>query len=438
MSLGQRIRELRLTRGLTQTRLAGPELSKGFISLLEQDRTQPSVGTLRLIARRLAVSVDSLLGSEGRMPEAVTAGLLALSREAIRDRKFPTASKLLEAVKFMNATYGLNEASREAELQAGQIAMEQREFGQALARLQVVSEASGQAKDFWRLGRALVLVGWVKIRQREFPEAILLLEKALLTLRKAQAGRDPARTEALIALGTAQGYTGQFKAAIRAYEMAASSTAAKRSPVLRGRALWGIGLAHRKLGHYDAAKDNLLKAKNALESSEELPDMIRVLKNLGELLFEEGQVQEALRYLHRALRAMDRLGMDVARAATLTEIGRIHMSKGNLEDAEHFSQQALDAATKVGDPVEVAEAKLVLARVRILRKDAAAAIKLLKEAVDTFKDRRMRPKVAEAARELGLLLRDRGAHAQAAKYLALAIEETPSTSKSPSLIGGQP
>lgn len=425
MSLGQRIREVRLTRGLTQTELAGRELSKGFISLLEQDRTHPSVDTLRLIARRLGASVDSLLGFESGIPEAATNGLLALSREAIRGEKFAIAARLLETVQFMSTNYALDEASRDVELQAGEIAMEQREFDHALARLQAARELSEQAKDSWRLGRALLLMGWVKIRQREFPGAILVLEEAQRALSKARAGRDPARAEVLIALGTARGYIGEFKAAIRSYEAAADSAAAKRDPVLLGRALWGIGLAYRKLGKHDSARDFLLRAKNALESGEELPDMIRVLKNLGELFFAQGQAKEALRQLHQALRAADRLKMDVARAATLTEIGRIHVSIGNLEEAEHFTQQALGAATRVDDPVEVAEAKVVLARICVLRKNHLAAIKLLKEAIETFMDREMRAKLAEAARELGLLLRGRRAYAEAAKYLSLALDKAP-------------
>ncbi len=47
MQIGDRIRRLRLQRGLTQEELADrSELSKGFISLLERDLTSPSIATL--------------------------------------------------------------------------------------------------------------------------------------------------------------------------------------------------------------------------------------------------------------------------------------------------------------------------------------------------------------------------------------------------------
>ena len=47
MQIGDKLRRLRLQRGLTQEELADRcELSKGFISLLERDLTSPSIATL--------------------------------------------------------------------------------------------------------------------------------------------------------------------------------------------------------------------------------------------------------------------------------------------------------------------------------------------------------------------------------------------------------
>ena len=47
MKLGDKLRRMRLTKGLTQEELADRcELSKGFISLLERDLTSPSIATL--------------------------------------------------------------------------------------------------------------------------------------------------------------------------------------------------------------------------------------------------------------------------------------------------------------------------------------------------------------------------------------------------------
>ena len=49
MEIGSKIKELRMKNGLTQEELADrSELSKGFISQLENDVTSPSISTLEL------------------------------------------------------------------------------------------------------------------------------------------------------------------------------------------------------------------------------------------------------------------------------------------------------------------------------------------------------------------------------------------------------
>ncbi|HEY6102328.1 MAG TPA: helix-turn-helix transcriptional regulator, partial [bacterium] len=96
MSLGQRIRQLRQTRGLTQSQLGGADLSKSFISLLEKDRTQPSLETIVLLARRLETSVDALLGQNDHLPDMVGEGLLALARDAERSGDHLESARLLD------------------------------------------------------------------------------------------------------------------------------------------------------------------------------------------------------------------------------------------------------------------------------------------------------------------------------------------------------
>jgi tetratricopeptide (TPR) repeat protein len=422
MSLGQRIRQLRQSRGLTQSELGGTQLSKSFISLLEKDRAHPSLDTLILLAQRLGSSVDSLLGQTGNLPEMIAQGLLVLARNAIRAQQFDKGTKYLEMVRFV-AAGNLGEVWREAQLQEAELAIDQREFIAAEAMLEEASESNERAGDQWRLGRTLYLQGLTKLRQRELAGAERGLQRSLSVLRGARAGRDPVRVEALIALGTTLIYMARYAPALRRYEEALRSDAARHEPKLRAHALWGIGLTHRKLGDHATARKYLLAAKDVLESIEEIPDYIRVLKGIGQLIYEQGNGKEALRYLHLALRAAERLKMHVIHASTLTEIGRINLSLGNLEEAEHFAGQALVKAKEVGDPVEVAEAMAVLARISAERDDAATAIRLFKEALAAFKELKVAAKASEVAHELGLFLRQRGAHAQAARYLAISLEE---------------
>src|SRR6476660_6864942 len=57
-TIGQRLKRLRLERGLSQRELATPGVSYAYISRVEAGTRQPSVKALRKLARQLDVSTD--------------------------------------------------------------------------------------------------------------------------------------------------------------------------------------------------------------------------------------------------------------------------------------------------------------------------------------------------------------------------------------------
>ena len=65
MDIGAKIRELRVLNGLTQEELADrSELSKGFISQLENDLTSPSISTLEDILQCLGITISEFFAKE--------------------------------------------------------------------------------------------------------------------------------------------------------------------------------------------------------------------------------------------------------------------------------------------------------------------------------------------------------------------------------------
>ena len=65
MEIGDKLRRLRLQRGLTQEELAGRcELSKSFISLLERDLTSPSLDTLSDLLETLGSDLPTFFAKD--------------------------------------------------------------------------------------------------------------------------------------------------------------------------------------------------------------------------------------------------------------------------------------------------------------------------------------------------------------------------------------
>src|SRR3954449_9730080 len=66
-SVGERVRNLRLSKHLSQAQLAGTELSDSYISLIESGKRTPTPAVVRLLASRLGCLPEYL--SEGIEPE---------------------------------------------------------------------------------------------------------------------------------------------------------------------------------------------------------------------------------------------------------------------------------------------------------------------------------------------------------------------------------
>src|SRR5215203_5502284 len=59
-TLGDRVRQLRIAKGLTQTELAGERFSKEYVSQIERGKTRPTGETVEWLAARLGVDQSFL------------------------------------------------------------------------------------------------------------------------------------------------------------------------------------------------------------------------------------------------------------------------------------------------------------------------------------------------------------------------------------------
>src|SRR2546429_8646896 len=60
LRLGERLRQLRVGAGLTQSELAGDRFSKEYISQIERGKTRPTTETVEWLAMRLGVDAGYL------------------------------------------------------------------------------------------------------------------------------------------------------------------------------------------------------------------------------------------------------------------------------------------------------------------------------------------------------------------------------------------
>lgn len=70
MTLGQKLKQTRLARGMTQNQVVGDRITRNMLSQLEHDLASPSMGTLEYLASVLGVSLSWLLADEKEEADA--------------------------------------------------------------------------------------------------------------------------------------------------------------------------------------------------------------------------------------------------------------------------------------------------------------------------------------------------------------------------------
>src|SRR4051794_35135409 len=100
--LGDRVRQLRVAAGLTQTDLAGTRFSKEYISQIERGKTRPTQETIAFLAERLKIDLGYLANGvetvELARAETILAQGEALSTAGSYDEAIETFERAHAAV----------------------------------------------------------------------------------------------------------------------------------------------------------------------------------------------------------------------------------------------------------------------------------------------------------------------------------------------------
>src|SRR6476469_11216408 len=86
--LGERLRQLRVGAGLTQTDLAGDRFSKEYISQIERGKTRPTTETIEWLALRLGVDAGFLASGVSADERAKAAAILARADALSQEHRF--------------------------------------------------------------------------------------------------------------------------------------------------------------------------------------------------------------------------------------------------------------------------------------------------------------------------------------------------------------
>src|SRR5437016_2827873 len=153
--LGERLRQLRVAAGLTQSELAGERFSKEYVSQIERGKTRPTRETIDWLAVRLGVDAGFLANGVATDERGRLEGALARAEALIEALKNDEAEAEYESLLPAARATGVPELTVRALLGAGRTQMR---IGALRPALELLNEARGivEGGSFSDLERAEV------------------------------------------------------------------------------------------------------------------------------------------------------------------------------------------------------------------------------------------------------------------------------------------
>ena len=414
-SVGERLREARLARGLTQEQLARGLATKGFISQVERNRATPSLPKLRVLAERLGQPLSFFVTD--RPPQLLT--LLRKSAQlAVRAEEPARALDILAEASDLPAT-----ANERADLQRirGVALSELRQNPEALSTLQ--DAAATAPVDDAELNAAIYTeIGTVLQIEERFNAAIEADRRALDWLDQCRHADSALRARVLTNLGSSSFRLGQHAEAM-AYFVRALDAATDAESLLRiANAHMALGVAARAMGELDRALEHCNRALELHSRIHHDRTANRILNNLGDVHYAAGRKGEAAELQRRCLERARELKDDFEIGVAAGALGRYALEDGNSEDAIVLARESQQAAGRSGDHLHQAVAAAV---------EGAAANRLgrrreanlrFRQALQILFERSAAGELAEVCTMYADILRQRGQDDRAFAFMRMAAE----------------
>lgn len=378
-TLGDRIRQLRINRGMTQTGLAGERFSKEYLSQIERGKTRPTDETVSWLAARLGVDSGFLESGVSTSERDRAESVISRAEAAIESQQYTEAVEMLDAVVTSLGAASAPELELRALLAEGWARMyvsELRKAVEVLTRARILAEDPvftdvDRAEVLFRLGACRWNLSSIATASALFTEALDLAERSGLPC-------DRLRSNILGWRSRCHQRQRDWEAAREDVERALELAEALNDERTIAHHYFQASLIAERKGQWVLARSYAEKAKTIYERVADRVNEGKLLNNLGGLNFLLGKPDEAIAYLKDAFRVALEVGSDVDAAYAVSSLAQVHLRTNEVKLAEEQSRHAIELlAGRVEFIDEIGNAQLVLGR-SLLEQDR------LEEAAEMF------------------------------------------------------
>src|SRR5436189_885400 len=362
--LGERLRQLRVAAGMTQTGLAGDRFSKEYVSQIERGKTRPTAETILWLADRLGVDPGFLANGVSADERGRVDAALARADALLEARRNDEALQEFENVRAAVLATGLSELETRALSGEATVRMRRGEVREAIAMLER-ARAICEGASFSDVERADVLfrLGVARYKLNSIQTAIGLFDEALKLSERSQIRSDQLRSNILAWRSRCYRRRRDFEAAREDVERALELAESLNDKRTAADVYFQASIIADREGHWVLARSYAERAKAAYEELSDRSNLGRLLNNLGGLNFLLGHPDEAVELLKDAVRIALEVGNDVEAAHAVNGIAQVHLRTGEIKRAEEGARYALELlGDRVDEIGEIGNAQLVLGR----------------------------------------------------------------------------
>lgn len=324
--VGSRIHQARIEAGMTLAELGGTELSRSFLSLVENGKSRISLGGLAIVAERLGKPISYFFTDNVTARAMAAEYQVNVAEAAVREGRAEEALRLLESAEVTE------------ELRA----------------------------------RALYIRGWAQSLLLRFGEGAETLQGALAA--SVATGDERLAADVHYRLGVALCELQRYDEAYPIFSRGVQHGLAVGDRTMAGGCRVMMGHIHSVRGEHGEALAQYEAARGLLESVSDPALLAGVYSDMAATRRQQGLLDDAVRYTRLALGIFEARDQQYSAALELNTIASTYEAMGELESARELAERAIERARSIGVAWVEALARTTLASILFSLGDSELAL----------------------------------------------------------------
>ncbi|ASS76700.1 hypothetical protein CIG75_18135 [Tumebacillus algifaecis] len=335
-TLGQKIRELRIRKGLTQSDLSAGLVTPSMISQIESDKANPSHNLLAAIAEKLDTPIEYFLTDTETQMEKVS--VYKIAKALMATREYEQAVKMLvdleenpsPHVSSIDVAYDLAVCY----LNTGRL-------NDATDRFESVLDSAVARNDNSIQLLVLNKLGELSYLEKNYPIAIHYWKKAYEMIKKGQLAELYLQANIIKNLGTVYYKLGEYNEALTFYQESNGLLTGSNHFKQIGDIYLDLSFTYREMGEFEKAAEYSQSALSIFQSLNNMKMTIDVKAKYGIVKGETGNIEEAISIMTQCMRDYADIGCEIEVGQLHSDLARILIQDNRVEQANEHCASAL-------------------------------------------------------------------------------------------------